>query len=369
MKSVSEFLDLWNRNKNCRGAEDCENFVVVDSGRGDRNDAAPKRSTASGSAGPSIDGSVADDEDAEPGTPAGRSAADATDATTLVPRRTPQPIEGLFDVDGEGDTLSRIVDADGDELEASDDHLGHYKTYLHPEYIMQNGVDGRTRAGALKLLRNSKDDNLKRELEKIIKEADRAEELISANVPDMSADRLLDIAKRFKALELKIPLKVALVLLARQVQDIIVSNKWARLVSVLDLLHEGKFDPTSPSVGSLPCPLARKVKVFSHLVFRGFLPETLAKGEALTARLVELFSSFQNHYANVDLVDGPEPITAELGTWSSIWVGTPSIAVVDFQHEAAEEPTSDQWPRRGHKTISNCIYVMHKYECQVRNIT
>ena len=102
-------------------------------------------------------------------------------------------------------------------------------------------------------------------------------------------------------------------------QDIIVSNKWARLVSVLDLLHEGKFDPTSPSVGSLPCPLARKVKVFSHLVFRGFLPETLAKGEALTARLVELFSSFQNHYANVDLVDGPEPITAVYlqSRWSS----------------------------------------------------
>jgi hypothetical protein len=237
--------------------------------------------------------------------------------------------------------LSAQEAGSGDECidEEGDNDMEYYKKLMGADVVWVEGVDGRTRQGAVRHTKN-KDPELAREYRNLVAEADRAMDILPSVVPDVQRSTLDSTVLYFHNKDVKFPLVMQKALLSRDCQDVISSADWTPLLGRLRLPAIGKFNPVRPILGQMDCSVGQQVRIFAQIAFKSFIFPSIDHGMGLALRLSQTVASFVLEYEKIDIVEAPEELSADIGTWITCWVGIATLGNVDFDHESSEEPAT-----------------------------
>jgi hypothetical protein len=233
------------------------------------------------------------------------------------------------------DDITGSVSQDEDDVEAWS--IAAYKEALNPLAIWQKGaLDKRTRIGAIRQSKSGNDE-YKDIFKRLLLEADKAEAMLPADIPDTHRGDLDKSIKHFKSKDIKFNLAVQKPLLARRAQDVINSPDWSLLPIILDLLVAGEFDGAAPVLGHLDCTLAQKIKMFKFILFQCCMIPTVQNGGLTSAPMIAMCKRFIEIYDALDLVEAPDALAAELDVWQNTWVGIATLASIEFSHDKADD--------------------------------
>jgi hypothetical protein len=112
------------------------------------------------------------------------------------------------------------------------------------------------------------------------------------------------------------------------------------LLARLRLPQTGNFNPVRPILGQMDCSMGQQVRIFAQIAFKGFIFPSIDHGMGLALRLSETVASFVLEYEKIDIVEAPEELSADIGTWITCWVCIATLGNVEFDHESSEEPAT-----------------------------